>query len=289
MKRFLTLLLALLMLLPLGASAASPFIINKVTDPENDFAFPEDAKLLEIYIPKIFDAAAAFIRYGDYTMLFDSAGEHWQRTAEMLDMLGVTEMTYAFNSHPHTDHIVGFDEILKTIPAREFLLCFDEDYAQSNKSAFRVYDALHAMEVPFRRLYDGDTIEFGDVSMRILQRTDNGLTGNNRSAMLMVELGQRRFLFASDVQMDAQRLYAKDGADIQTDILQHPHHGYNQMQRAFLAATEPELVVITSLPGYAKSLDMLQPKKISYLHTHRGILKMTTDGQVWLVERIITK
>lgn len=112
MKRILALLMLLMLLVPLCAAAEEQVIINKIKDPNNDFAFPEDAKLLEIYFPNIYDAAAALIRYGEYTMLFDCAGEFWDQVPVLLDRLGVTELTYACNSHPHSDHTYGFQFVL---------------------------------------------------------------------------------------------------------------------------------------------------------------------------------
>lgn len=286
MKKWIALLLMFALLLPLIPATAETVIINKITDPENDFEFPEDAKLLEIYWPKIYDCAAVYLEYGEYNMLFDCGGELWQETQKLLDRLGVTELTYAFNSHPHSDHIGGYQHVLKKIPAKEFLLCFDEDSEYSNDLAFKVYDQLHAINIPFRRLYDGDTIEFGDVQISIMQRTDDDLTGNNRSAVMKVELGERSFLFASDIQAAAQLLYVANQAPLKADILQHPHHGYNIMQYKFLEAVDPELVIVTSMSAFAGGVKQLKSNDIAYHYTNLGIMHMTTDGNVWVIDRI---
>lgn len=283
-KKWLALLAAMMLLVSTWTVAAEEVIINKIENPENRFAFPEDAKLLEIYFPKIYDCAAAFIRYGEYSMLFDCGGGQWEQTKHLLDRLGVTEMTYACNSHPHTDHIYGYQFVLKEIPAGMFQLFFDENYVHANKCAFKIYDELHAMGVPFQRLYDGDTIPFGDVQMSILQCTDPEFTGNNQSALLKVQLGERSFLFTSDIQMDAQRKLAARNVDLRADIVQAPHHGYNRTQRVFLDAVAPELVIVTSLKSSANGVKLLKELNIDYLYTSQEIIKMTTDGEVWVVE-----
>ena len=286
MKKWIALLLLFVLLLPLCSATAESVIINKITDPDNDFEFPEDAKLLEVYWPKIYDCAAVYLQYGEYNMLLDCGGELWKETEKLLNKLGVTELTYALNSHPHSDHIGGFQHVLKKIPAGEFLLCFDEDDKRSNDLAFKVYDQLHAIDIPFRRLKHDDTIEFGDVKMTILQRTDPFLTGNNASAMLRVELGERSFLFAADVQADAQLLFVDANAPLKADILQHPHHGYNIMQYPFLNAVDPELVIVTSMSAFANGVKQLKSTDTDYHYTNLGIMRMTTDGNVWVVERI---
>lgn len=286
MKKWLALLLTLLLLTPLCAPAEESVIINKIKEPLNDFSFPEDAKLLEIYFPKIYDCAAALIRYGEYTMLFDCADLQWPEITHMLDLLGVTELTYACNSHPHTDHIYGFQHVLKEVPAGEFLRFFGDYYKDANDCAQKVYQQLREMEVPIRNLSHGDTIPFGDVNITVLQKLDPKFSGNNESALLMVELGERRFLFASDIQRDAQRKLVADGEDLDADILQYPHHGYNRMQVVFMEAVSPELVIVTSLANAAKGVALLKEEGIDHQYTHSGIVKMATDGQVWVVEML---
>lgn len=286
MKRILALLMLLMLLVPLCAAAEEQVIINKIKDPNNDFAFPEDAKLLEIYFPNIYDAAAALIRYGEYTMLFDCAGEFWDQVPVLLDRLGVTELTYACNSHPHSDHTYGFQFVLADHPAGEFIRFFEDDFHDSNPAAIKVFNLLREMGIPFRQMGHGDTLPFGDVKISFMQMDDPENTGNNLSALMRVELGERSFLFASDVQIAGQRWHVANGSDLKADILQHPHHGYNRIQTVFLDAVDPELVVVTSLPNAALGVPYLKDKKVPYVHTHQGILKMTTDGTVWVLERI---
>lgn len=286
MKKILLLLLALLLLPLLTCTAEESVIINKITDPENTFTFPEDAKLLEIYFPKIYDCDAAFIRYGDYTMLLDCAGEQWERTQELLKRLDITELTYAYNSHPHTDHVHGFQYLLKDIKIENFLLSFEEDYVYANGTAKVVYDAMHANNVPFTFVHDGDTIDFGDVKMTVYQRSEEDLTGNNASALLKVEFGERSFLFTADIQMDAQLLFVNDNAPLQADFMKYPHHGYNNMQYAFLNLVDPELVIVTGASFSVNGLDVLKNNDVPYHYTELGILHLVTDGNVWVLDRI---
>lgn len=284
MKKWIALLMAVLLWLPVCATAEDSVVINKIKQPLNDFAFPEDAPLLEIYFPKIYDCSAAFIRYGEYSMLFDCADLQWTEVADMLDKLHVTELTYACNSHPHTDHIYGFQHLLKEIPAGEFLRFFRDYYKDANDCAVKVYEQVRELGIPIRQLESGDTIPFGDVNITVLQTLDEKFSGNNESALLMVELGERRFLFASDIQMDSQKRLVAEQADLKADIVQHPHHGYNRMQQPFLAAVDPELVIVTSLPNAANGVKLLKEKGIDFQYTHSGIVKLTTDGNVWVVE-----
>ncbi|MGN0773005.1 MAG: ComEC/Rec2 family competence protein [Candidatus Ventricola sp.] len=287
MKRILALCLTLL-LAACAACAEEQIIIDKTRGENADFAFAEDAGLLEVYFPKIYGCDAALVRCGEYTMLIDCGGTQWREVRSLLESLNVTELTYALNSHPDRDHIGGFDHVLKAIPAGEFLLGFPEDYPDGDGVRFEVYDALHEMGVPMRRVHSGDTIEFGDARVTVYQRTDEELPRvNNKSVLLMIEYGERRIFFAGDIQAATQTLLAEDDAlDLKADILKYPHHGYKALQESFIDKLSPGLVICTC--GQIDTDGLIQMKKLgipSLLAVH-GRLRLATDGSVWTVERI---
>lgn len=287
MKKLIPFLLSLLMLLPALAFAQESVIINKVKDKTADFAFAPDAKLLEIYFPQIYGCDAALVRYEDKTLLIDCAGNQWQQVDALLKRLKITELTYAANSHPDADHIGGLNSIAKRYPIGEFLLGFPEDYDAGDEVRFRVYSDLHGYGVPFRRVGEGDTIDFGDVSITVHQRLDEHLPRvNNKSVTLMIEYGERSIYFTGDIQQPAQDLLVASGLDLKTDIVKFPHHGYEPMSDTFLEATAPALIVATSGQLNEKGIVSLREKEIPVLMTANFILKLTTDGNVWVAERL---
>lgn len=287
MKKCLALTLMLLLLLPCLALAQDAVVINKIKDKTAEFAFPEDAKLLEVYFPQIYGCDAALVRYGEKTMLIDCAGNQWKQVDALLKRLKVTELTYAVNSHPDADHIGGLNSIAKRYPVGEFILGFPEDYDAGDEVRFRVYSDLHEMGVPFRRVAEGDTIDFGDVQIIVHQRTDEHLPRvNNKSVTLMIKYGERRIYFTGDIQQPAQELLAASGLNLKTDILKFPHHGYEPMADSFIAATSPELVIATSGQLKEKGIVSLREKNLPVLMTASYILKLTTDGNVWVAERL---
>ena len=287
MKKILIFCLMLLFLLPALALADEAVVINKVKDKTADFAFPEDAQLLEIYFPQIYGCDAALVRYEDKTMLIDCAGNQWKQVEALLKRLKVTELTYAVNSHPDADHIGGLNSIAKRYPVGQFILGFPEDYDAGDEVRFRVYSDLHEMGVPFRRVGEGDTIDFGDVKITVHQRLDEHLPRvNNKSVTLMIEYGERRIYFTGDIQQPAQELLAGAELDLKTDILKFPHHGYEPMHDSFIAATSPELVIATSGQLKEKGIASLREKNLPVLMTASYILKLTTDGNVWVAEKL---
>jgi len=289
MKKLLALCLLLALLIPAFALCEDSVVINKVRGDQPDFAFPEDAKLLEIFFPPVYGCDSAIVRYGDYAMLIDCAGNQWKTVRKALDQLGVTELDYAVNSHPDADHIGGFDHVLSEVPAGEFLLGFPEDHDSGDAVRFEVYEALHAQGIPFRRVQNGDTVDFGDVQITVHQRTDEHLPRvNNKSVMLMIQYGERRIFFTGDIQKDTQLLLAGEAEtlDLKADIMKYPHHGYDRMQSGFLEMVSPELVVCTLGDKNTEGVKQLKEKGVSALLTASGMLRLATDGTVWTVERI---
>ena len=286
MKRIFALCLLLVMLCASGC--AEEIILNKIRGDHADFAFSEDAKLLEIYFPPIFGCDAALIRCGEMSMLIDCAGNQWKTTKAMLDKLGVTELTYALNTHPDADHIGGFNHVLKDIPAGEFLMGFSEDHDSGDDVRFKVYNALHEYGIPMRRVGNGDTIEFGDVSITVYQRLEEDLPRvNSKSLTLLIRYGERSFYFTGDVLAPGQELLAEhNGADIDADIMKYPHHGLEPMRESFLSAVSPELVIATSGKDDVNGVLDLKKRAIPCLLTANRTLRLATDGKVWTVEKI---
>lgn len=287
MKRILFLCLALMMLL-CASAYAEEIVLNKTRGDHADFAFSEDAKLLEVYFPPIFGCDAALVRCGEMSMLIDCAGNQWKSTKAMLDKLNITELTYALNTHPDADHIGGFNHVLKEIPASEFLMGFAEDHDSGDAVRFKVYDALHAQGIPMRRVANGDTIEFGDVSITVYQRLEEHLPRvNSKSLTLMIRYGERSIYFTGDVLAPGQELLAEhNGADIDADILKYPHHGLEPMRESFLSAVSPDLVIATSGSKDTNGVKDLKERGIPCMLTADQTLKLATDGKVWTVEKI---
>ncbi len=284
--RYLALLLCL-MLLPTAALAEEPVLINRLADPSLASPFAEDAQLLEIFFPKITGVDAAFMRYGEYSVLIDCGGEQWREVEKLLNKLGVTEITYALNSHPDADHIGGYHRVLPNFPAKEFIYGFPEDYPDTDDICHKVYAYLHEANVPMRRAENGGTLDFGGASLTMYQLEDDSIARvNNRSVVLMAKLGDRSIFFAGDLQKLGQNAFAalRDTVDLDADILKYPHHGYDKMQEDFLDAVSPRFIVVPRDMIESGTKKQLRERGIDYYVTYKGMLRLATDGEVWLIE-----
>ncbi len=288
MKRLICLLLALL---PLRALAQEPVIIDRTGNLTEEYHFPEGTPVLEIVFPRVYSSDCAIVRFGYDVMMIDAStatGEMQERVRSALYSMGVSYIDIAFNSHPHPDHINGFIPVAEYFPIGRLLLTFEEDY---NDSMRRVVKAFSERGIPIEHVGDGDVFYLGpeeDVTVRVLQRNDNGLWGgNNRSAMLHIQFGERSILFAADVENHAQRSFGENppAEGIRADILKYPHHGQVKLHAPFMDAISPSFVILNGANEVMTGgKNYLARRKVPYIINYQGLTRLRTDGKVWVVD-----
>lgn len=288
MKRLICLLLTLL---PLCVLAQENVIIDRTGNLTEEYRFPEGTPVLEIVFPRVYSSDCAIVRYGYDVMMIDAStatNEMQERVRSALYSMGVDYIDIAFNSHPHSDHINGFIPVSEAFPIGRLLLTFEEDY---NDPMRRVVSAFTAKGIPIEHVADGDVFTLGpeeDVTVRVLQRNDSGTwEANNRSAMLHIQFGERSILFAADVENHAQRSFGENppAEGIRADILKYPHHGQVKMHDPFFAAISPRLVIMNGANQVMTGgKNYLNRNKVPYLISYQGLIRLRTDGQIWVVD-----
>lgn len=289
MKRLMPLLM--LLLLPLWALSEETVIMNRTGNLTEEYQFPAGTPILEIVFPRVYSSDCAIVRFGYDVMMIDASTATQamqERVRSALASMGVTYIDIAFNSHPHPDHINGFMEVAEAVPIGRLLLTFEEDY---NDSMRRVVHRFSEKDIPIEHVGDGDVFYLGpeeDVTVRVLQRNDSGTwEANNRSAMLHIQFGERSILFAADVENHAQRSYGENppAEGIRADILKYPHHGQVKLHDPFFDAISPKLVIMTGANQVMNGgKNYLTKRKTPYLIGYEGLIRLRTDGQVWVVD-----
>lgn len=290
MKRLLSLFL-LLCLLPLSALAADKVVYDRTKNLTEEFVFPENTPVLEIVFPRVFSSDCAIIRFGEETMMIDASTLNQKmkgRIRTALASMGVEKIDVAYNSHPHDDHIDGFPSVDAYCPIGKMILTFEEDFDAHMK---KVVAYCNEQGIPIEHAADGDVLTMGphdEVTMRVIQRNDTGKwKANDRSAMLLIQYGERTILFTGDVENRAQRSYFTNPPEggLKADILKYPHHGQVKLANEFLEMIDPELAFMNGASGVmdgAKSY--LTKHKVPYLIGYNGLTRMRTDGQIWVVD-----
>lgn len=290
MKRLFALWMVLL-LLPAFSLAEAPTIIDRTGNLTEEYQFPEGTPILEIVFPRVYSSDCAILRFGYDVMMIDAStatDEMQERIQSALLSMGVKYIDLAFNSHPHDDHINGFPRVEEFRPIGCLMLAFEEDY---DENMIRVVDYFNSQEIPIEHVSDGDVFYLGpqeDVEIRVLQRNDSGTwEANNRSAMLHIQYGERSILFTGDVENHAQRSFGENPPEggFRADILKYPHHGQVKLHDPFLEQIDPQLAILTGANQVMEGgKNYLNKKKIPYLISYTGLIRLRTDGQIWVVD-----
>lgn len=288
-RRIAALLMVLLLLAGAMAEEAAPVLIDWVNAPEEyaDFAFAEDAELLEVIFPQILNCDAIFLRCGGETMLVDCATQGQAvRIVNMCKQLGITHIDRVVNTHPHEDHIGGFRDLIKSIDVGELWLCFPENY---NNHITKAVGYAEKAGIPVKTYADGDVLTLGGATIEVWKLDGTKSELNNCSAQMKLTYGERTFLMAADLQGDGQaRMVELHGDALDADILKYPHHGIEVLREDYLAAVSPLMVVVTNNHRQTTGWKWIMKAGIPYAYTVPNFVHLTTDGTTWLAEKIVS-
>ena len=154
---------------------------------------------------------------------------------------------------------------------------------------------MKANNIPIEQIGNGDTFTLGEdggVKMTVIQYHKSSWGVNDQSAMLMVQYGDRRMLFAGDNENRSQQYFAANPPEIglNADILKYPHHGQVRLRDDFLEAINPQLIFINGAANVIKgSVNYCDKKHISYLLGYKGLTRMRTDGKIWVIDYLKEK
>ena len=128
-KKLAALLLALMML-PIFALAEEGCVINLIDNPEAEFAFEEGKDIFTIVYPNVTGSDAAILQYQDEVWMIDCSTDDQSPkfVVPALEDLGITHIDVAFNSHPHDDHITGFEFLDKQATIGKLIVAFDRNH-----------------------------------------------------------------------------------------------------------------------------------------------------------------
>lgn len=289
MKRILCTLM-LLLLLPVMALAEG-VVYDRTGNLTEEYVFPEDAAVLEIVFPRVYSSDCAILRFGDEVIMIDASTKNktmQTRIKTAVAAMGVDHIDTAYNSHPHDDHIDGFQFVHAYAPIGQLLIAFPEDYDDRMKEAVKF---CNDNGIPVVRVENGDVLtmgENGEVTLTVIQRQGTSAwDANDQSAMLLVRYGERTILFAGDVENRAQRDYGGNPPEggLKADILKMPHHGQQPLQDVFLAVVQPELVFMNGAADVMNGgKNYLKKNGVPFILGYQGLTRMRTDGAIWVVD-----
>ncbi len=287
MKRIFVFLLLLMLTVPALAEDVPPVLVDRINAPEEhaDFAFAEDAPLLEVIFPQILNCDAAFLRCGGETMLVDCATQGQAvRIINMCRQLGITHIDRVINTHPHADHIGGLRDLIKEVTVGELWICFPPDCNSHMKKAVGYAEKAG---IPVKTFADGDVLTLGGATIEVWKLDGRIDQLNDCSAQFLVTYGERTLLMTGDLEAEGQKqMVALHGERLDADILKYPHHGIDELRADYKAAVSPLFMVVTNNHRKTVGWKAIHRDTIPYAYTVPGFVCAFTDGTTWLTHRI---
>lgn len=296
MKKLIILFLALALLLT-GCGIAEPLYTTSgnsqqtqqstpSTDPTGSTGGSADAGLTVHFIDVGQADCALLESDGEYIIIDGGNVADSSLVVSYLERQGVTKLEAVIATHAHEDHVGGLPGVLAVYetaavyaPTRTYSSkCFDD---------FLYYTDQQGLEVTIPA--PGDVIEFGDATATVLGPVQSYADPNNTSIVLMVELGQTRFLFTGDMETDAENDmldYWGEDFNWNADVLKVGHHGSDTSTGyRFLNAVMPQFGIISVGAGNSYGhpceapLSKLSDADVTVYRTDElGTILATSDG-----------
>ncbi len=171
---------------------------------------------------------------------------------------GVDSIDFAVATHPHSDHIGGMVAILLSFPVRYYM---DNGAPHTTSTYSHLMAMVQRSDITYLRATDR-AVELGSVNIEVLPPPEDADGFNNRSIGLLVEYGEFRALLTGDSEVEELNHFLAAGVP-QVTLLKAAHHGSRDaITPAWLAATKPQVVVISVGRGN------------SYGHPHEWALRL---------------
>ena len=197
----------------------------------------------------------------------------------------VRELSLAFISHAHADHLGGLPSILSRFRSR---LVVEPGELVADSLYYVFLDDLASRSIPWHRGRRGERFTLDSVSFTILHPDPAwsrwGEDVNEDSLVLLVEYRDFQVLFAGDAGIPAE--HEMLGQTRPVDLLKVGHHGSRgSTGPEWLRALQPEAAVVSlGRNNYGhpspETLDRLRKHRVAVWRTDQdGTVAVTTDGQ----------
>jgi beta-lactamase superfamily II metal-dependent hydrolase len=211
-------------------------------------AAPTD--IMEVSFIDVGQGASTLIKIGDKSMLIDG-GEvsEGDTVCNFLDEKGIKKLDYIIATHPHSDHIGGLPDVIKTFGASELIMSvITGDLTPTTRVYENLLDAADGAKISVTAAEAGEQFTLGEASFVVLSPPENADFGdlNDYSAVIMLYFGNTRWLFTGDAEKAAEAYLTKSGINLSADVLSVGHHGSDTSSTAdFLSEAAPQIAVIS--------------------------------------------
>lgn len=189
-----------------------------------------------------------FISSGNENMLIDCGEASKSDTVvAYLNNLGVERIDYVVATHPHSDHMGGMSDIIRTYDIGEVIMPHLDDSDIPTTRYFENFlEACSEKGLYITEAQLGRTISLGDAEAEIIAPNSEKYSGaNNYSVGIILTHGNNNFLFTGDAEKLAENEMLESGSLEHVRVYKVGHHGSDTSSTEdFLEAISPDYAVI---------------------------------------------
>ncbi|WMJ17111.1 DNA internalization-related competence protein ComEC/Rec2 [Geobacillus proteiniphilus] len=151
---------------------------------------------------------------------------------------GVRTLDQLILTHDDADHIGSAPEVLKAVRVREIV---------TSPGALPAVKAMaRPFSVPMAAIVRGDRWKVGDAAFSVLHPEAGNNEDNNGSLVLLARLGRLTWLFAADIEEEAEQALIRAYPELRADVLKVAHHGSKtSTTEPFLRTVKPRAAIIS--------------------------------------------
>ena len=222
------------------------------------------------------------------TMLVDCGmSDDGEDIARYLQKRKIAHLDYAVCTHPDSDHIGGYGELLSRISANNFLLPpLPKEMTDNNPDSEAAMRVVKEKQILSGTVQAGDSLALGSAEISVFSPKKLMDSTNNNSLVLKVTYGETTLLLMGDAEAEAERLLLEQPELLSANVLKVGHHGSKtSTTEPFLKAVSPAYGVISvgrdrnELPR-DEVLRRLETHQVKTYRTDRcGDIVFTSDGK----------
>lgn len=175
-------------------------------------------------------------------LLIDAGtGDSGEKIVKYIGSLGYKSIDYVILSHPHSDHIGGMSNVLKSFDVG---IIYMPDTTGISPEYVDMSELIKNKQIPTAVAKRGIKVCDGDgYSVNIIAPCSKSYDNeNNYSAVIMIKFGETSFLYMGDAEKESEN---EIGGNISADVIKVGHHGSKTSSSSeFLKRVSPEYAVI---------------------------------------------
>lgn len=205
-----------------------------------------------------------------------------------LQRMGVEKIDIFVLSHPHADHIGGFEAIVNAFPVEQIYMTAHEYDSNTYR---HMMDLIKEKGIPCTCLEAGSEFQFGEqVSVKCYGPLTEDLEdiaagfmdANNCSLAMRLTYGESSFWTSGDIYVNKERyLIDTYGDEICSDVMKMNHHGWDTSNcKDFAAHMQPKIAVAMhdSITSRTTAMRYYTAGALTFYNCVDGAVKVSTPG-----------